>query len=160
MEGKGVKAFLERIWLPCKQCLVYSVQHFMVRKNTNGASWLQTNLTSRSSSLLTIIWPEKSSSLSLLMLSTGKVLVRGPWVWWEPCGKQKVQSSEGTSCGENPVGGNQVQHNYSLICLSPPSASDVHSERHSTFHLGGKDFLLYLLKLWEFYILSCFLSLF
>lgn len=89
-----------------------------------------------------MIWPEKSSSPSQWMLSTGKVLMRAPWVWWKPHGKQKMQSSEGTSRGEKPVSGNQVQHYYSLICVSPPSTSDVHSNRHSIFHLGGKDFLL------------------
>lgn len=54
---------------------------------------------------------------------------------------------------------NQVQHNYSLICVSPPSASDVHSKRHSTFHLGGKDFLLDLAFGSFTSFLVCFLSL-
>lgn len=77
----------------------------------------------------------------------------------EPHGKQKVQSSEGTSRGEKPVGGSQAQHNYSLICFSPPSMSDVHSKRHSTFHLDGKDFLLDLTFGSFTSFLICFLSL-
>lgn len=77
----------------------------------------------------------------------------------ETHGKQKVQSSEGRPCGEKPVGGNQVQHYYSLICVSPPSTSDVHSKRHSTFYLRGKDFLLDLSFGSFTSFIICFLSL-
>lgn len=65
-----------------------------------------------------------------------------------------MQSSEGTSHG-----GNQVQRNYSLICILPPSTSDVHSKGHSTFHLGRNYFLLDLAFGSFTSFIICFLSL-
>lgn len=98
------------------------------------------------------------------MLLMRKVLMRACGRGGNPNGKQKVQSSERASYGEKPLGkapwkGIQEWHNYSLLCRSPPSTSDVHSKRCSLL-LGRVDFIFAWTHRLGVDLLSfCFLSL-